>query len=176
MSIQFVGVNGADPVKPGQAYRATFEASLVDRLTPGQGLQTTYNRISSQTPSHVISEPPVDGDKVAVIDIKADQQTAGLTVSQLANALENVSSYTTLTRLEILKAAAKDLGTQTRGPSREAARTTAAAAADAGDPLKKFVNTIKTAGTVVVGVALVAGAVAVYVLAKRAGLLKRGGE
>lgn len=172
MTTQLVGLNGGDKITPGQVYRATFESTTLDRLTPGQGLFTTYNRITAQTPAIVVSEPPISQDKVAVIDIKAKADSGGLTIAQLVNALDDVSSYTDLVKLEA--AARADLGTTTRGKSRETARTTATKEQEAHDPISKITGAIKAAGIIAVVVSVAALAVVGYVLARRAGLLKRG--
>lgn len=172
MTTQLVGLNGGDRLVPGKVYRATFESTLADRLTPGQGLLTTYNRITTQTPAIVVSEPPISQDKVAVIDVKAKSDSGGLTLAQLVNALDDVSSYTDLVKLE--SASRTDLGTTTRGTSRETARTTATKEQAAHDPITKITDTIKTAGKIGLVVIVATVAAVGYVLAKRAGLLKRG--
>lgn len=172
MSVQFVGLNSGDKLVAGRVYRATFEKNLLGHLTLSAVMLSVYNTIGAQTMAFVVSEPPVAKDGSAVIDVKARTDAGGYYVSQLANALDGVSDYATLMKLE--STGKQELGTATRGASREQARTTAAAQATEDNPFNKFVGALKTARTLVIVVVVGVAAVVGVKLARDYGVIKRG--
>ncbi len=163
-----VSCAAGDRLAAGQVYRLTVAENWRATFLPGSQLVETYNGITTLVPGvYPISEPPLEGTSIAVIDAKIGPSAVNIgTVAQLLNA------FALLTAVNVVRAERLSSQRAATPEAREQVRTAAEVAQQAANPFTRIFSTAKTVTYVAVGGVLLVGGVILYGMAKKSGLVK----
>lgn len=170
MTPAFVNCTQADRIAQGEKFRVTIEQTDVQRLVWGDEILSVYQKLDTLPWGYPVSEPPLDNAPIMVVDIKIAHSTVGSappgSVTEFYNSMADLLLWSSakyeVTRVERLSTTAP---IENRGKALAAAGTEQAKQGIGGlfDKIGAVGSGIRT---VVVAVAIIAGAVAVIYVAK----------
>lgn len=173
----FVNCTQTDRIIPEQKFRVTIELAEVAGLLFGYlggNIPNIYASLSQSPWCYVVSEPPIDNQKVLVTDIRISKSTVGSSplgsVAELVNSLNDLvyfSSSYNVTRLERLTTTSPVLEQRSRVIQEAVTHQASTGLTGTVKNLEHAVgNALGGAKTIVIALAVVAGAIALVYLAK----------
>jgi hypothetical protein len=176
MTPAFVNCTQVTRINPGDKFRVTIEQTDVQRLVWGDEILSVYQKLDTLPWGFPISEPPLDNAPLMVVDIQIARSTVGSappgSVTEFYNSMADLLLFSSaryeVTRVEMLSTTAP---IENRGKALDVAKQEQAASGLSGafDGLKALGSNVKT---VVIALAVLAGAVAVIYVAREARALR----
>lgn len=173
----FVNCTQVDRIVPEQKFRVTIELADVASFLFGYlggNIPNIYASLSQSPWCYVVSEPPIDNQSVLVADIRISKSTVGSSplgsVAELVNSLNDLvyfSSSYNVTRVERLTTTSPVLEQRSRVIQEAVVHQAASGVTGTVQGLQHAIGSaLGGAKTVVIVLAVAAGAVALVYLAK----------